>query len=469
MFMADTQYDLAIIGSGPGGYVAAIRASQLGMKCAIIEKGELGGVCLNVGCIPSKAFLHTAELLDHAREGKRIGFAADNVRLDFAALMGHKERVVKQMTGGVGSLMKKNKVDVFRGFGRITSPNSVSVSGGEGGDQTLNAKNIMIATGSTPKSLPFAKIDEKLILSSTGILAIDQVPKRLAIIGGGVIGAEMGTAFKSFGSDVTILEALPRIVSLADEDVSTELTKAFTRRGIKVQTNVKIGGVDPQGDGIGIMYTDADGKEQKLDADRLLLTVGRAPLTKDIGLEEVGVETDERGYVKVNGMMQTNVPSIYAIGDCVPSPGLAHVASMEGIVAAEFMAGEHVEPINYDKVPSPYWCQPEIGHVGLTEAQARERGFDVKIGKFPFAANGHATILTERTGFVKIVADKKYDEILGIHIIGPRATELLAEAGVAMSHEATGESLAHTIHAHPTLYEAIGEAAHGLIGGTINM
>jgi dihydrolipoamide dehydrogenase len=283
-----------------------------------------------------------------------------------------------------------------------------------------------------------------------------------------VIGVEMGTAFRSFGSDVTILEALPRIVATADEEISAELTKAMTRRGFKIQTGVKIGGVDPSNGGIAVMYTDSDGKEQQVEGDKLLLSVGRTPLTQGIGLEDVGVQTDERGWINVNGVMQTNIPSIYAIGDCVPTPALAHVASAEGILAAEHMAGEHVTPINYDKIPSPYWCSPEIGHVGLTEAQARERGYDVKIGKFPFAASGHAAILNERTGFVKIVADKQYDEILGIHIIGPRATELLGEAGMALSHEATSESLVHTVHAHPTIYEAIGEAGHGLIGGTIN-
>lgn len=466
--MADQQYDLAIIGSGPGGYVAAIRASQLGMKCAVVEKGDMGGVCLNVGCIPSKAFLHTSELLEEARDGQRIGFAADNIRLDFNGLMNHKQRVVKQMSGGVGSLMKKNKVDVFKGYGRLTGPNTIGVQG-EGGDQTVNAKNIIIATGSAPKSLPFAKIDEELILSSTGILALKEQPKRLVIIGGGVIGVEMATAFHGFGTQVTILEALPRLVNLADEEISAELLRAFQRKGLKVNLNVRVGGVDPSNGGVTIMYTDSDGKEQQVEADKLLLAAGRGPITNDLGLEQVGVEKDERGFIKTNGFMQTNVPSVFAIGDCVGKTGLAHVASAEGILVAEYLAGHRVSPIDYVKVPAPYWCRPEIGHVGLTEAQARERGYDVKIGKFPFSANGNATIHTERTGFVKIVADKKYDEVLGIHIIGPKATELLSEAGLAMSHEATGESLAHTIHAHPTLYEAIGEAAHGLIDGPIHI
>ncbi len=466
-YMAEQQYDVVVIGSGPGGYVAAIRAAQLGFRAAVVEKGDLGGVCLNVGCIPSKAFLHTAALLDETRDGKRIGLKADNVELDFKALLQHKGRVVKQMSGGVGSLLKKNKADVFKGFGRLLSPTSVAVQG-DSGEQTISTKNVIIATGSTPKSLPFAKIDENLILSSTGILDVQEVPKHLIIIGGGVIGVEMGTAFRSFGSEVTILEALPRIVASADEEISAELTKAMTRRGFKIHTNVKIGGVDPTNGGIAVMYTDSDGKEQKVEGDKLLLSVGRAPLTQGIGLEDVGVEKDERAFIKVNGYMQTSLPNVYAIGDCVPTAALAHVASAEGVLVAEHMAGRHVTPINYDHVPSPYWCSPEIGHVGLTEAQARERGYDVKVGKFPFAASGHAAILNERTGFVKIVADKKYDEVLGIHIIGPRATELLAEAGIAMSHEATGESLVHTMHAHPTLYEAIGEAGHALFEGPIN-
>ncbi len=465
--MADTQYDLGVIGSGPGGYIAAIRAAQLGMKAVVIEVGELGGVCLNVGCIPSKAFLHTSHLLQEAKEGKRIGVVADNVRLDFGATVSFKERVVKQMTGGVGSLLKKNKVDVIKGFGRLTGPNSISVQA-EAGEQAVNAKNIIIATGSRPTSLPFAKIDEDRILSSTGILALKEVPQRLVVIGGGVIGVEMATAFHGFGSQVTILEALPRLIRLADEEISAELLRAFQRGGIKVNLNVKVGGVDPTENGVAVMYTDAEGKEQRIEGDKLLVAAGRAALTKDIGLEQVGVETDERGNVKVNEMMQTNIPSIFSIGDCVAKTGLAHVASAEGVLAAEFMAGHHVTPINYDKVPAPYWCNPQIGHVGLTEAQARERGYDVKVGKFPFSANGHATIRTERTGFVKIVADKKYDEVLGIHIIGPEATELLGEAVMALSHEATGESLVHTIHAHPTLYEAIGEAGHALFEGPLN-
>ncbi len=433
----------------------------------MIERGELGGVCLNVGCIPTKAMLHSAEVLDEAKEGKRIGVVADNVRVDWSGVLGHKDRVVKQMTGGVGGLMRKNKIDVVRGFGSLTDANTIKVSG-DGEDKTVTARFIIIATGGAPRSLPFAPFDEETIISSTGALALKEVPKKLVIIGGGIIGCEFASAYRSFGAEVTIVEAFPRLITTEDEEISAELQKSFSRRGIKLNLSAKVGGVEKTANGVTVSFTTADGKEQKVEADKLLMAVGRGPLTKNIGLETVGIETDQRGYILVNNMMQTNVPNIYSIGDCVPTPWLAHVASAEGILAVEHMAGRHVEPINYEKIPACTYSNPEVASIGLSEAKAKERGYDVKVSRFPFAANGKAAVLADRTGFVKIVMDTKYDEILGIHMIGPRVTELIAEGGIALSHEATGESLVHTIHAHPTLYEAIGEAAHGLFDGPLN-
>jgi dihydrolipoamide dehydrogenase len=466
--VSDTQFDVVVVGAGPGGYVAAIRAAQLGLKTAIVERQYWGGVCLNIGCIPTKALLHTADLLDEAREGQKFGVVAQQVSLDLGAAMKNKDAVVKQMTGGVNFLMKKNKITQFNGAARLTGRGGIQVSGADGAPTSLNAKNIIVATGARPRDLPQigATFDEDRILSSTGGLALKEVPKSLLIIGASAIGCEFASMYRAFGSEVTLVEALPRIVPVEDEEISAELAKAFAKRGIKVMAGAKFSGVDRSESQIVAMITDADGKEQKVVAERMLMGIGITPNTKDMGLEEAGVELDPRGFVKVNGKQQTNVEGVYAIGDCaVTAPWLAHKASAEGIVAAEIIAGHHTQPIDYGKVPGCTYCNPEVASVGLTEAKARERGYDVKVGKFPFSANGKATILGQRNGFVKVVADKQYDEVLGIHIIGPRATELIAEGGVALSHEATSESLMRTIHAHPTLYEALGEAEHAAAAG----
>lgn len=466
--MSDTQYDVVVIGAGPGGYVAAIRAAQLGLKTAVVERQYWGGVCLNIGCIPTKALLHTADLLEDARDSKRFGVVIPEATLDWDAVQRYKDQVVKQMTGGVGFLMKKHKIDQHNGAARLTGRNSIQVTDAGGKQTSLSAKNIIIATGAHPRDLPQvgATFDEDRILSSTGMLALKQVPASLLVIGASAIGCEFASAFRTFGSQITLVEALPRIVPVEDEEISAELTKAFAKRGIKVMAGARFTGVDRSESQIVATVIDSNGKEHKIQAERMLLGIGITPNTKDLGLEEAGVELDQRGFVKVDGMMQTNQPGIYSIGDCaVSSPWLAHKASAEGIVAAERIAGHNPPPIDYGKIPGCTYCSPEIASVGLTEAKARERGYDVKIGKFPFSANGKATILAERSGFVKIVADKKYDEVLGIHIIGPHATELIAEGGVALSHEATAESLMRTIHAHPTLYEAIGEAEHAAAAG----
>jgi dihydrolipoamide dehydrogenase len=466
--VSDTQYDVVVIGAGPGGYVAAIRSAQLGLKTAIVEREYWGGVCLNIGCIPTKALLHSADLLEEARDSKQFGIVIPQVDVDWGGVMKYKEKVVKQMTGGVNFLMKKNKIDTYNGSAKFVDRTTISVTSSDGKESRVTAKNIIIATGSQPRALPpiGGVFDEDRIISSTGALALSAVPKSIIIVGAGAIGVEFASAFRAFGAQVTIIEALPRLVPVEDEEISAELARAFNKRGIKVFTGAKLTKID-KGDGqVTATFTDADGKEQQLTAERLLLGIGRAPNTKDLGLEAAGVELDQRGFVKVDEFLKTNVPGIYAIGDvAVTTPWLAHKASAEGIMVAEEIAGHTVQPINYRKVPGCTYSNPEIASVGLTEAQAREQGYDVKIGKFPFSANGKATILGQRNGFIKIVAEKKYDEVLGVHIIGPHATELIAEGGVALSHEATAESLMRTIHAHPTLYEALGEAEHATAEG----
>jgi dihydrolipoamide dehydrogenase len=382
--------------------------------------------------------------------------------------------VVKQNTGGVSFLMKKYKISTYDGSARLTGRGAVEVTSADGKATSLAAKNIIVATGAKPMELPKlgAEFDEDRILSSTGALSLKEVPKSLLIVGAGAIGVEFASAYRAFGSAVTIVEALPRIIPAEDEEISAELNKGLAKRGIKILTGTSLKGVDRSESQVVATVGGADGKDQQIAAERMLLGIGwHAKNNRGIGLEELGVEMDQRGFIKVNSMMQTNVEGIYAIGDCaVTTPWLAHKASAEGIVAAEQIAGHHPPAIDYGKVPGCYYCNPEVASVGLSEARARERGYDVKIGKFPFSAVGKASILGQRNGFVKIVADKKYDEVLGIHIIGPHATELIAEAGVALSHEATAESLMRTIHSHPTLYECIGEAAHmAATGQAINI
>jgi dihydrolipoamide dehydrogenase len=466
---ASKTYDVAIIGSGPGGYVAAIRAAQLGMSILLVEREpKLGGVCTLRGCIPTKALLHTADVLEEARHGAEVGVASREVRLDFPAAMKHKEKVVRQSTNGVSYLMKKNKVDVATGFGRIAAPGRISVTGAGGAETTYSAKNIVIATGSTPRSLPGIEIDHQTILSSDSILELAEIPKSLIVIGSGAVGVEFASMFSRFGSKTTVVEILPRIVPLEDEEISRELAASFKRQGIAVYVDTRVERVTKSDAGVEVIARTSGGKTETFRAEKILLAVGRKPLSEGIGVEGLGVETD-RGYVKVDRQMRTNVPNVYAIGDVVPTPWLAHVASAEGVVAVEHMARGETPPLNYDQVPGCTYCTPEVASIGLSEAAARERGHDVVVGKFPFSAIGKARIINETAGFVKIVADKKYDEVLGVHIIGPKATELIAEAGAALKLEATSEELVRTIHAHPTLSEAIHEAAEAVSGHAIHI
>jgi dihydrolipoamide dehydrogenase len=462
-------YDVAIIGSGPGGYVAAIRAAQLGLSVLIIEKdSRLGGVCTLRGCIPTKALLHTADLLEETRHGAEVGVATREVRLELAAAMKHKEKVVRQSSNGVSFLMKKNKVDVVNGFGRIAGPGRVSVAGSDGAETPYAAKNILIATGSTPRSLPGLEIDHQTILSSDSILEVAEIPKSLLVVGSGAVGVEFASMFARFGSKTVVVEILPRIVPIEDEEISRELAASFKRQGIAVYVDTRIEKLTKTNGGAEVLARSAGGKTESFRAEKILMAVGRKPLSEGIGLEAAGVAT-EKGYIRVDRLMRTNVPGVYAIGDVVPTPQLAHVASAEAVVAVEHMAGKEARQLNYDQVPGCTYSSPEIGSIGLTEAKARERGYDVAVGKFPFSAVGKARILNETSGFVKIVGEKKYDEVLGVHIIGPRATELIAEAGAALRLEATSEDLVRTIHAHPTLAEAMHEAAEAVEGLPIHM
>ena len=455
----ETVFDVVVIGSGPGGYVAAIRAGQLGLKTMLVEKeGVFGGTCLHVGCIPTKALLHTADLLDQLKRARDFGVIVENVRLDWATLQKRKERVVKRLSGGVGFLLKKNKVETVKGFGVIAGAGKVEIKGDEG-VQTVYARNIIIATGSVPRSLPAIEIDGQTILTNNEILSLPAQPKSLAVIGAGAVGVEFASMFASFGTEVTLIEMLPRILPVEDEEISDALAESFQKRRIETLVGTRVESVKNEGNAVTVTLAEPDGKTGVRTVEKLLVAVGRKPRTEGIGLERVGIET-ERDFIPVNGFMETSASNVFAVGDIVPSQQLAHVGSAEGILAVEKIAGREVRPMNYEHMPSATYCSPEVASVGITEATAKERAYDVQVGRFPFAANSKASILEEREGFVKIVSEAKYDELLGVHIIGPHATDLIAEAVVALEHEATVESLMRAVHAHPTLSESIMEAAH---------
>ncbi len=461
--MADT-FDVVIIGSGPAGYVAAIRAGQLGLKTAIVEKDKrLGGTCLHRGCIPTKSLLYTAELYSHITHAAQFGIDLANPTVNWAQALKHKDKVVTKGANGIDFLMKKNKVTVVKGHGRIAGKGKVEVTGEDGKKQTLETKNIIIATGSVPKSLPNVTVDHKRVMNSDSILEIQSVPKSLIVLGGGAVGVEFASVFNHVGSEkVTVVEYMPNLLPIEDIDASKELEKFFKRRKIDVLTGAKLEKVEVTA--TGVKATISQGSETKvLEAEILLTAVGRSPVTEDIGLDKTNIKTD-RGFIKTDEMMRTTEPNVYAIGDVVPTPMLAHVGSSEGVLAVEHIAGKKVEPINYDRVPSATYCYPEVASVGLTEKKAKERGYDVKVGIAPFGAVTKSAISDESFGMVKIVSDKKYDEVLGVHLVGPHATELLAEACVAMRLETTTEEIARTMHAHPTLSEIMHEGAEATLG-----
>lgn len=462
------KYDLVIIGSGPGGYVAAIRASQWGLKTAVVEKDPfLGGTCLHVGCIPTKVFLHHADIYDNFKRAEEFGFEVKDVKVNWPAMLARKQKIVNKHAGGIGILFKKHKVDSITGWGRIAGPGRVSVEK-DGKTTEIETTYTMIATGSEARSLPGVEIDGDTILTNREILQLSAVPKSLVVVGCGAVGVEFASMFRTFGSDVTLLEMLPRIVPLEDEEISAELEKAFKKKGIRIETGAKVDSVKKNANGAAVSFKDKTGKQQSIAAEKVLIGVGRRPLTESIGLEKTKAQV-ERGYVRANAYLETAEPRLYAIGDIVAGlPQLAHAASMEGIIAVGRMAGKDMQPFDKKRCPAATYCEPQIGSIGLTEQQAREAGFDVKTGKFPFLGNSKATILGQHEGFIKVVAEAKYGEILGVHAIGPLATEIIAEPVTALGLEATLDDMAATIHAHPTVWEAMGDAFNSVRGLTIN-
>ena len=470
------QFDLAIIGAGPGGYVAAIRAGQLGMKVVCIEKDErLGGTCLLRGCIPTKALLHSAEILDHAREGAEHGILCENVRVDMPAVNKRKDKVVAKNTKGIEFLFRKNKVERIHGAAKITGPGRVAVSGGASGEQQIEAKHIILASGSAPRLIPGMRVDGRQIVTSDELLRNQVIPKRLLVLGAGAVGCEFGSIYARFGSEVTIVEMLPRLLPLEDEDISAEFEKSMRRRGIKSLTGAKLEKVEVFNEtSVRAIVTTSKGV-QTLEAEMFLCAVGRRPVTENLNLEAFPKVKIERGFVMVDQQtMLTGESWLSAIGDCVavagrPHPQLAHLASAEGIFAVERVAGRGPHPVNLDLVPGATYTDPEVASVGLTEKAAKEKGYQVKVGVFPFAANSKGMILGTAEGMVKVVADEKYDEVLGVHIIGPHATELIAEAGALLRLESTSEEMMHVMRAHPTLSEALTEAAEAVRGKPIHI
>jgi dihydrolipoamide dehydrogenase len=461
-------YDLVIIGSGPGGYSAAVRAGQYGLKTLLVEKSpKLGGTCLHVGCIPTKALLQTAEVWDYFKHPEEQGVSCKDPQLNYPKILDRKNSIVSKHAKGIEFLMKKNKVDVVKGYGRLLGGGKVQVDT-EQGSLTYESRFIMLATGSEARMLPGLQPDANQILTNIEILNLTSVPRTLGIIGAGAVGVEFASIFNRFGSKVTVLEMLPRVVPVEDEDISKELDRYFRKTGIRVETGAKAENIRKNANSVSLTATLANGKKEDLEFDKLLVAVGRKPNTENIGLQTTAVQLD-RGFVKVDAFQRTGEPNVYAIGDIVAgTPQLAHVATMEGMVAVAHMAAKPARPVNRNRIPGCTYTEPGIGSVGLTEAQAKAQGYQVKVGKFPFAGNSKATILGKHDGFVKVIADEKFGEILGVHIIGPHAYELVAEAVTAIEAEATVESMMATIHAHPTLSEAVGESFNAVYGLSIN-
>jgi len=466
--LATEQFDVTVIGSGPGGYVAAIRGAQLGLKVALVEKDKrLGGTCTLRGCIPTKQLLMSAHIYEQMQHAADFGVRASDIQLAFADVQKRKERVVTKNSKGIEFLMKKNKITVFKGAGKLALPGKVTVTSEDGKTETINTKNIVIATGSVVRPIKGFETDGVRVVNSDHILELKDVPKSLVVMGAGAVGVEFASVYARFGADTTIVELLPHLLPLEDEEISAELEKSFRKRGIKFSVGTRLEKMEQTDNSVIVTGKNAKGEDVRLEAEMLLVAVGRMAYLEGLGLEGTKIKV-ERGTVQVDEYCRTGEPNVYAIGDVIPTPLLAHLASKEGILVMEQIAGQHAQPINLRHVPSCTYCDPEVASVGLTEAAAKKEGYDVRVGKFPFSASGKARILGEEEGFVKVVSEAKYDELLGVHIIGPHATELIAEAGVALQLESTAEELGRTIFAHPTISEAVMEAAEGVHGQTIH-
>lgn len=463
------KYDVAIIGSGPGGYVAAIRAGELGLKVIVVEKDPfLGGTCLHVGCIPTKVLLHHADIYDHMKNAAELGIEVSGLKINWANMLARKNKIVTKHAKGIEFLFKKNKVEFVQGWGRYEGPGRVSVDK-DGKKSTIEASNILVVSGSEARALPGIEPDHKTILTNRSILELPEIPKTLIVVGAGAVGVEFASIYQSFGTQVTILEALPRVVPVEDEEISAELEKTFKKKGISIFTSSTVESVKKDAKGVNVTFKDKEGKTQTLQAEKLLLAVGRKPMTENCGLEKSKAKL-ERGFVHVDENMETAEKGLYAIGDIVAGmPQLAHAAMMEGIVAVTRIAGKPTHKITKTRIPNATYCEPQIGSIGLTEKQAKEAGHAVKVGKFPFVGNSKATILGNHGGFVKVVSDEKFGEVLGIHIIGPLATEILAEAAAVLNLEGTIDDMMNMIHAHPTVWEAMGDAFASVRGLQINV